>query len=80
MKVKDLFGIVPMNVEEKSFTIVLPAGRATIKEFNTIEEAEDYIGDYPWDLIAAVATYIVRHEKEINDFKIEETKEEEGKE
>lgn len=78
MKVKDLFGIVPMDVEEKSFTIVLPGGRATIKEFKTVEEAENYIGGYPWDLIAAVATYIVKHEKEMNDFKIEETENEEA--
>lgn len=78
MKVKELFGIVPMNEEEKSFTIVLPGGRATMKEFETVEEAENYIGNYPWDLIASVVAYIVKHEKEMNDFKIEETKDKEA--
>lgn len=80
MKVKELFGIVPMNEEEKSYTIVLPGGRATMKEFETIEEAEKYIDSKPWDLIGAVSSYVVKHEMEMNEFKIEESNKEEGKE
>lgn len=80
MKVKELFGIMPMNEEEKSYTIVLPGGRATMKEFETIEDAERYIDSKPWDLIGALATYVVKHEMEMNEFKIEESNKEEIKE
>ena len=80
MKIKELFGIVPMNEEEKNYTIVLPKGRATMREFETIEEAENYIDSKPWDLIGAVASYVVKHEIEMNEFKIEESDKKEEKE
>lgn len=80
MKVKDLFGIVPMNEEEKSYTIVVPGGRATMREFETIEEAEKYIDSKPWDLIGAVSVYVVKQELEMKAFKIEENENKEGKE
>lgn len=69
MKQIDFFGIVPIDETGKKFTIIIGDGRATNKEFDTEEEAENYIKEKPWELIASTATFIATKIVEENEKK-----------
>lgn len=44
-----------MDEQQSKFAIVVGNQRGTEKEFESIEEAERYIDEKPWDLIGALA-------------------------
>lgn len=62
------FYIVPMDEENKRYTICYAGGRATQEEFESIEDAKLYIDMTPWDLIASmcygIAMYIKNNKNE----------------
>lgn len=49
------FIIVPMDEQQTKFAIVVGNQRGTGKEFDSIEAAEKYIDEKPWELIGALA-------------------------
>lgn len=66
----EFFGIVPVDETGKKFTIIIGDGRATNMEFESEQEAQDYIHEKPWELIAStsacIATKIVEENEKKN--------------
>ena len=54
----EFFGIVPTDESNEKFTIIIGDGRATTREFDSELEANQYIAEKPWELIASTATFI----------------------
>lgn len=67
MEKYELFSIVPTDETNEKFTICIGDGRATKKEFNSTEEAKEYIDTMPWELVGAVSCFIATKLTEKND-------------
>lgn len=51
--------------KDEKFVIILAADIISNREFDTIEEAEAYIKEKPWELIWATAMWTMMNQKEI---------------
>lgn len=69
MKQVEFFGIVPTDESNEKFTIIIGDGRATKMEFDSEEEAQKYIHEKPWEMIASTATFIATKIVEENEKK-----------
>lgn len=69
MKQVEFFRIVPTDESGEKFTIIIGDGRATNMEFISEDEAQDYIDEKPWELIASTATFIATKIVEENERK-----------
>lgn len=57
MEEKSFFRVQKKNVEEEKYVICIKDELASKEEFNTKEEAEQYIESKPWELIFNLNVY-----------------------
>lgn len=69
MEEQTFFRVQKKNVEEEKYVICIKDELASKKEFNTKEEAEQYIESKPWELIFNLNVYINQVLKDIENEK-----------
>lgn len=52
---------------KEKFVIVLAADIISTREFDTFEEAEEYIKEKPWELLWATTMWVMMHAEEIKE-------------
>lgn len=51
----------------EKFVIILATDIISTREFDTFEEAEEYIGKKPWELLWATTMWVMMHAEEIKE-------------
>lgn len=69
MEEQSFFRVQKKNVEEEKYIICIKDELASRKEFNTKEEAEQYIDSKPWELIFNLSVYTIQVLKTMKDEK-----------
>lgn len=52
---------------KEKFVIILAADIISTREFDTFEEAEEYIKEKPWELLWATTMWVMMHAEEIKE-------------
>lgn len=53
--------------QKEKFVIVLATDIISAREFDTFEEAEEYIKGKPWELLWATTMWVMMHAEEIKE-------------
>lgn len=69
MEKQSFFRVQKKNVEEEKYVICIKDELASKEEFDTREEAEQYIESKPWELIFNLNVYTIQVLKTIEDEK-----------